>query len=269
MRVNRTLSRLRLGQTVFGCAQQFYRSTEIPRVLAAAGFDFIFIDAEHSGFDIETVQDIVAASVAAEISPLVRVCELLYSQVARMLDIGAQGIIFPRVEDPELLAMALSWTRFPPHGSRGFGVLPPLLDYEQQPVESVTEHLNRNVMTVVQFETRKALDNADELLSVPGIDVAMIGPTDLSISLGVPGKFDHPLLVDAIERFVGQCEARGVVPGIHNRHVSGARFWAERGMRFVGSGSEQSLLLEKAREAMAELREANLTVPREVSVALD
>jgi 2-keto-3-deoxy-L-rhamnonate aldolase RhmA len=135
-------------------------------------------------------------------------------------------------------------------------VLPPLLDYEHQPIEAITEHLNSNVMIVMQFETKRALDAADELLSVPGIDVAMVGPTDLSISLGVPGRFDDPVLVDSIDKLVERCNAHGVVPGIHNRGVAGARFWAERGMRFIGSGSEQSLLLEKARESMGALRAA-------------
>jgi 2-dehydro-3-deoxyglucarate aldolase/4-hydroxy-2-oxoheptanedioate aldolase len=256
MRVNRTLARLRAGETVFGCAQQFYRSAEIPRVFAAAGFDFVFVDGEHAGFDLETIQDVAAAAVGAGITPVVRVCELLYSQVARVLDVGAQGVIFPRVEDPRLLESAVSWTKFPPEGVRGFGVLPPLLDYEAQPMEAVMRHLNANVMVVVQFETRRALEMADELLSIPGVDVAMVGPADLSISLGCPGRFTDTRLVSAVEKLMGQCESRGVVPGVHNRDVTGALFWAARGMRFIGSGSEQSLLLEKSRESMAALRAA-------------
>jgi 2-dehydro-3-deoxyglucarate aldolase/4-hydroxy-2-oxoheptanedioate aldolase len=256
MRVNQTLARLRQGETVFGCAMQCYRTAEIPRVFAAAGFDYVFIDTEHGGFDFETVQDLVAAAVSAGITPVVRVCELLYSQVARTLDMGAQGIIFPRVEDPEVLAEAIQWTKFPPLGKRGFGVLPPLLDYEQQSMESITDHLNRNVMVVVQFETRRAMERSGELLSVPGVDVAMVGPADLSISLGVPGQFTHPMLVECIDRFIELCNRHGVVPGIHNRGVDGALQWAERGMRFIGAGSEQSLLLEIARGTMAKLREA-------------
>src|SRR3954469_17408758 len=98
MRANRTKRRLLLGETVFGCALQCYRSSEIPRALAAAGFDWFFIDMEHGGFDLETAQDLVAAGVSAQITPLVRVAELQYSLVARLLDIGAQGIILPRVE---------------------------------------------------------------------------------------------------------------------------------------------------------------------------
>src|SRR5690348_4413301 len=119
MRANRTKRCLLAGETVFGCAIQCYRSSEIPRAFAAAGFDWFFVDMEHAGFDLETAQDIIAAGVAAQITPLVRVAELHYSLVARLLDIGAQGIVLPRVEDPEQLAETLSWMSFPPVGKRG------------------------------------------------------------------------------------------------------------------------------------------------------
>lgn len=253
MRANRTLSRLRADQTVFGCAMQFYRSTEIPRAFAAAGFDFVFLDMEHSGFGLETAQDMIAAAAQAGITPLVRTCELAYSQVARYLDVGAQGIIFPRVDDPRLLCEAVSWTKYPPQGKRGFGFLPPLLDYQQLSMEEITAELNQSTMVVVQFETRRALEMADELLSVPGVDVAMVGPSDLSISLGVAGQMEHPELVGAVERLMERCAARGVAPGIHCRDAAGALFWAGRGMRFVGAGGEHAMLLEKARETLARL----------------
>src|SRR5689334_14599695 len=116
MRVNQTLNLLRRGETAFGCAIQAYRSPEVARALGAAGFDYTFIDMEHGGFDFETVQDMIAAAAQSGITPVVRVGELLYSLVSRLLDVGAQGIVLPRVEDPVLLADALSWMKYPPHG---------------------------------------------------------------------------------------------------------------------------------------------------------
>jgi 2-keto-3-deoxy-L-rhamnonate aldolase RhmA len=160
------------------------------------------------------------------------------------------------VEDPRILEEAISWTRFPPLGKRGFGVMAPMIDYEQQSFSQIIEHANANTMVVVQFETRTALERADELLAVKGIDVAMIGPADLSISLGVPGQTESPVLVDAVMSFIEKCEWHHVTPGIQTRSVAQARWWAERGMRFVGAGGEHGLLLEKAREAVAQLRAA-------------
>ena len=92
------------------------------RLLAAAGFDWAFVDTEHGGFDLETVQDICRVARLAGLSPIVRVSDLQYPLVARSLDCGADGIIFPRVEEPELLAQAVSWTKFPPVGIRGYGL---------------------------------------------------------------------------------------------------------------------------------------------------
>jgi 2-dehydro-3-deoxyglucarate aldolase/4-hydroxy-2-oxoheptanedioate aldolase len=94
------------------------------------------------------------------------------------------------------------------------------------------------------------------LLAIPGIDVAMIGPADLSISLGLPGEFEHPKILAVIERFVSACEQFGVTPGIHSRTPALAKAWPRRGMRLVGCGSEVTLLLERAQSVVAEMRGA-------------
>ncbi len=165
-----------------------------------------------------------------------RVGELLYSLVARLLDAGAQGIILPRVEDPKLLTEAMSWMRFPPVGKRGYGVNPTMVGYEGHTFAEIIEHQNRNTVSVVQFETVRAMERADELLSVPGVDIAMVGPADLSISLGVPGQFDNPLLISTVDGLIEKCNRarRGAGhPDPQRRHgqsLGGARH-ALRGRR--------------------------------------
>ena len=109
-------------------------------------------------------------------------------------------------------------------------------------------------MAVVQFETALAIERADELLAVPGIDAVMVGPADLSVSLGVPGQFDHPVFIAAIERLMEKCAVRGIPSGIHPRSLELARPWVERGMRFVTCGAEHGLLLEGARAVASGLR---------------
>ncbi len=256
MRINLTKSRLRNNEVVFGVALQQYRSTEIPRLLAAVGFDYLFIDSEHGGFSLETVQDLVVASNQSGITPFVRVGEMLYSHVTRVLDVGAQGIIFPRVECASRLREAISWMKYPPHGTRGFGFMAPQLDYKLYSMPQIMEQLNAQTMVIVQFETALSIERCDELLTVPGIDVAMVGPTDLSISLGVPGEFDHPKILEAINVFVAACERHRVVPGIHCRDYDMALPWLRRGMRFLGCGSEHGMMLARARDTMAEIRTA-------------
>ena len=253
MRVNQTRERLMRGETVFGCGLQVYRSAEVPRAFAIAGFDYVFIDMEHSAYDLETVQDMIKASLDAGITPIVRVCELLYSLVSRLLDSGAQGIILPRVEDPAILRDALSWLRFPPVGKRGFGVNNTMIGYETRSFSEIIEHQNTHTLGVVQMESVAALERADELLSMKGLDVIMVGPADLSINLGIPGQFENPLLISTVDKIIAKCNEHGVVPGIQVRSVAMAKFWAERGMRFVGAAAEHALLLEKAKETVAQL----------------
>ncbi len=230
------------------------RSPEIARILAAAGFEWAFIDTEHGGFDLETVQDICRVSLLAGLSPIVRVGDLQYPMVSRSLDCGAQGIIFPRVESPELLAQAVSWTKFPPLGMRGYGLTAVQIDYESLNFNQVIEHVNANTMVVLQIETKKALEGREELLSVPGIDAVMIGPADLSISLGVPGEFQHPKMVEAMEAVRDSCTRRGIAPGTQTRTAALANFWKERGMLFLGCSNETGMLYERALELAKQIK---------------
>src|SRR5581483_8682043 len=188
MRINLVKQALAEGKVQLGTGFGQLRSPEIPRMLAAARFQWAFIDTEHGGFDLETVQDICRVSNMCGLSPIVRVADLQYALVARALDSGAQGLIFPRVESPELLERAISWTKFPPVGVRGYGLTAIQVDYESLTFSQIIEHVNANTMVVFQIETRRAFEAREELLSVPGVDAVMIGPADFSIALGVPGE---------------------------------------------------------------------------------
>lgn len=254
MRANYVKAALKQGKLQLGCGFGQIRSVEVAKILAAAGFNWTFIDAEHGNFGIETIYNLCHASGLAGLSPIVRVADMQYALVARALDCGADGVIFPRVESPELLDRAVSWTKFPPVGVRGMGLGPQHFEYERVTVAHAIEHLNANTMVVLQIETQRAVDAREELLSVPGVDVVLVGPVDLSISLGVPGDFQHPKMVEAMEKIRDSCLAHGVAPGTQTRTMALAKFWKERGMIFLGNGNETGFLLEKASEVVAALR---------------
>jgi 2-keto-3-deoxy-L-rhamnonate aldolase RhmA len=256
MRPNRTKQLLQEGKTALGAGLGQFRSPEIPRLYAAAGLDWTFIDTEHGCFDLETVQDLVRTCLLTPLTPIVRVADLQYSLIARALDMGAEGIIFPRVESPELLERAVSWTKFPTRGVRGFGLGAPQVGYRNYSFQEIIDHLNQNVAVVLQLETRTALERADELLAVPGIDIVMVGPADLSISLGVPGQFDHPKMIEAVCGVIECCKRHGIYPGIQCRTLSMAKSWKQRGMKFLGCGSDIAFLWEKVRETAEQLRDS-------------
>ncbi len=254
MKINSVKKNLREGRIQIGTAYQQFRSQDTIRTLAAAGFDWAFLDGEHGGFGISELQDLCRMAVKTTLSPIVRVADLQYALIARALDCGAEGVIFPRVEDSEILQRAVSWTKFPPEGARGCGLTPLHIDFEPASIPEIMRHANEQTMVVLQIETVKAVEAMDELLSVPFLDAVMIGPVDLTISLGVPGEFEHPKMLATVERIVAACLAHGVVPGAQARNPALARRWKEMGMLFVGCGSEVSMLYEKGREVVAALR---------------
>jgi 2-dehydro-3-deoxyglucarate aldolase/4-hydroxy-2-oxoheptanedioate aldolase len=116
--------------------------------------------------------------------------------------------------------------------------------------------MNANSLVVLQIETQRALDARDELLSVRGIDAVMVGPADLSISLGVPGDFQHPKMVAAMEAIRDSCNAHGIAPGTQTRNIGLAKFWKERGMRFLGCSSDTNMLYERATAIIGDLNQA-------------
>lgn len=248
MIVNKVKRALAEGRVQIGTSVAQLRSPEVLRIYAAAGFDWVFIDGEHGGFGIETIQDMCRASNDHGLCPIVRVASMEYDLVARALDNFAMGVIFPRVESRELLEQAVSWTKFPPEGIRGFGLAPAWINYEKATLAEVGAHTNRETMVVLQIETRTAVDRVDELLSVKGLDAVMVGPVDLSISLGVPGNFEHPSMVAAMETIRDACNRHGIAPGTQTRNLALARFWRDRGMRFLGCSSDTGMLYEKAVE---------------------
>ena len=253
MFINRVKQALAEGKVQIGTSYGNIRSPEVGRILAAAGFHWAFVDAEHGPYGQETLQDICRASGAAGLAPIVRVADMQYHLVSRALDVGAHGIIFPRVESPEMLEKAVSWTKFPPVGIRGYGLTPAHVDYEPATIPQVIEHMNAQVMVVMQIETKRAVEAREEILSVPGIDAVMIGPADLSISLGVAGDFQHPTMGEAMEAIRDSCVRRGIAPGTQTRTLALAQFWKERGMRFLGTGSEAAMMLDRGKEIVKAL----------------
>ena len=126
-------------------------------------------------------------------------------------------------------------------------------DYEPVTIPQMQEHCNAQTLIVLQIETKRALEARDEILSVPGIDAVMVGPVDLSISLGCPGDFTHPKMIAAMEAIRDSCIAKGIAPGTQTRNLELAKFWKDRGMKFLGCSSEWGMMLERGKEITAAL----------------
>jgi len=254
MRENKVKAALKAGKPVVGTMITEFRTPEIARILASSGFDFVFIDTEHAAFDLETVTDIIRVGRAVGLVCMVRVPDAEYHLIARALDIGAEGLLVPRVESKQQVESIVRWAKYPPMGVRGFGVRGIISDYRKAGVKEWIQELNENTMVVIQIEKKRAIESIDDLVSVDGIDAALIGPYDLSISLGVPGEFDSPILNEAIQNVVDACKKHGVASGTHVRDMESLLFWRDRGMRLLAYSSDVGLIMSSASDAVSRIR---------------
>ena len=253
MQTNRIKHILRAGGSVLGTCVTDHTSPEIVTIFKAAGLDFFFIDTEHSVPSYRDVQTLVRVGRAANVIPLVRVTQSEYFLIARLLDVGAMGIIAPRINSPAQGRAVVDAIKFTPEGSRGYGLRGIINDYQYAGAQAEMESANRETMVVLQVESKECVDSIFEIAALPGVDALMIGPFDLSISLGVPGQFDHPVFWKAFDRMVEACNKAGIAPGIHMANAKSLKLAAERGARFLVCGSDASVLLSGYRLIVEQL----------------
>jgi 2-dehydro-3-deoxyglucarate aldolase/4-hydroxy-2-oxoheptanedioate aldolase len=251
---NRLKRLLQEGRRATGTFVVEFRQPAVMQLLANAGFDFVFIDNEHGAFSMEAVAELSRAAVWLGVTPVVRVPDLTYPYIAQTLDVGAQGLMIPRVTNAQQVREVVRQMRYPPLGARGSALERGFTQFRSRPVLEVIESVHAETILVVQIETTQALDCLDEILAVPGVDAALIGPNDLAIALGVPGQMEHPALVEAIAQTIEACQRNNVCPAIHLGDPKLAAAWAGRGMRMISTGSEVSFIQRAGREALAAIR---------------
>ena len=187
----------------------------VAELMAAVGFDFLTVDAEHSAVDVPQAQVLFQAIRAGnpDCAPLVRLPGKDYATTKRYLDAGAVGVIAPLINSAEQARELVQAVKYPPQGRRGVGFCRANM-YGMHFDEAVAS-ANDQTLVCVQIEHVNGVRHVDEILSVPGVDAVFIGPYDLSASMGITGQFDHPDIVEARQRVLDACQRHGIVPGIH------------------------------------------------------
>jgi 2-keto-3-deoxy-L-rhamnonate aldolase RhmA len=247
---------LKAGQPQVGTMIAELRQPAVMQLLANAGFDFVIIDNEHGPFNIETIADLSRTALYVGLTPLVRIPDLAYPYIAQSLDAGAQGVMVPRITEAAQVREVVQMMKHPPLGWRGNALARGYSRFLSGSVSEVLAAVNEETLLVVQIETQQAIENLAEIVAVPGVDVALIGPSDLSISLGVPGQLDAPLMQEAIEATIAACQNQGVTPALHINNVELAVYWAKKGMQVLSSGSEAGLLVQAGQQLTGRLGEA-------------
>jgi len=200
MRENGVKRALARGELQVGTAFFEFSTPGAPRIAAAAGAQFVFLDTEHTGWSMDVVRVLVTASLTAGVVPLVRPAGTAYHLISQPLDVGAMGLVLPMVEGREQAEHIVRSAKYPPEGRRGTAFRIAHDDYLAGDVDLKMASSNREVLLVAQIETAAGLEHAEEIAAVPGIDVLWVGQFDLTSSLGIPGQFENPAYLSALDR---------------------------------------------------------------------
>lgn len=240
--------RLKKGEKLLGTMISL-PSLEVVEIMAGAGFDWLFIDAEHAQFDDLMVQRML--QVAGPGTPcLVRLADKDELHIKKALDAGAAGIIAPMVNNAAQAEKVVNWAKYPPLGTRGVG-LGRAHGYGLQFAEYV-EKANQLVVVVTQIEHIQAVEKIAEIVQVEGIDALIVGPYDLSASMGLMGQVDHPDVIAAIDQVTQVCRAAGMPLGIFGVSAEAVQPYVTNGYSLIILGVDGILLGQAAEELLAE-----------------
>lgn len=254
MRENRVKRALQRGEVSLGTMIMEFSTTGIGRLAAEAGAEFVVFDQEHTGWSVETIRMLVATSRAADLAPFVRVPATQYHLLARVLDVGAMGLMVPMVETEEQARVIAQSAKYPPAGRRGAGFGMSHDDYADGSIIEKMGSANEEGLLIAQIETGLGVENADRIAAVEGIDVLWIGHFDLTNSLGIPGEFQHPEYLRSVDRVLAACRKHGKAAGIMVGSVEEGRKHLELGFRIVAYWGDLWIYKTALRQGLTALR---------------
>ncbi len=219
----------------------------VAEVCALSGFDWLLVDLEHGARGEEVLVGQLLAGAAHDVPMLVRVESAARIRVGHVLDLGAEGVMFPRLDTPDEVREALSHLWYPPRGDRGVASYNRARRFGGDTREPAA--VNDALLGVVQIESARAIENVRSIAATPGVDVLFVGPADLSTSLGVPGQLDSELFQMALDQVVAAAKHANVAAGILASSASRVEWFVDKGFTFIGVGSDSSLLRGAARTA--------------------
>ena len=260
MKHNPVKSKLFAGGASIGTMMFEFQTPGAVCLTAAAGAEYAIFDMEHSGWTVETIKTLVAASRGTDMIPMVRVPATEYHFIARVLDMGAMGVMVPMVESVEQAQLIVRSAKYPPVGRRGsaFGIA-----HDEYTGGSVIEKMqssNQQQLLIAQIETAAGLDQVEQIAAVDGIDVLFVGQFDLTASLGIPGQFEHPTFVAAVDRVIAACRTHAKIGGIMTTTLELAEWVAKKGFRMLSWSGDvwvYQAAMRSGIDAMRQFAEAN------------
>ncbi len=246
---NHAKDRLIAGELSIGMGVKVLRSVEVARIMKTAGYDWLFVDLEHAPTSVETAFEISVAALDAGIAPIVRVPQGELTMATRCLDGGALGIVIPHVDTVDEARAMVDAFRYRPLGHRSIAGGYPQFGFAPTPAAQVTKEMNDATLVIAMIETPRAVENADAIAAVPGIDVLLMGTNDLCLEMDIPGQLDNERLVAAVQTVVAACKRHGKwagLGGVYGKEL--LKRYIDMGMQMILAGNDLPLLVAAASE---------------------
>ncbi len=242
MRTSRIKAKLKRNEPVLLTTLHF-TDPSVFELTSQMGFDGIWMDLEHHGYSVETASNLMRAARVGSADILARPAKGEFMRLGRLLEAGAQGIMYPRCADAREAREVVAWSKFAPLGRRGFDGGNPDMPYCTLPMAEYIQRANEESFLVIQLEDREAVANAKAIAEVEGVDVLFFGPADFTVLGGIPGQFDHPLVQEAIRQIADAARQAGKQWGMPTPSPERTEQLLELGARFLCHGAD--LLLVK------------------------
>ena len=236
------------GEVILGMMLSDVATPNVVRIMKTAGYEFVIVDCEHGYFDYSQMANIISVANGFGMTILVRIPAITRDFIARTMDMGADGLLVPMVNTVEDARNAVKLVKYPPMGARGISTTRAHTNYDPPPLEEYVELANNRTIILAQIESREAVKNAGAIAAVEGIDGLMVGPNDMAVDFGYPGKLETPDITAAIEQVIVAARQAGKPSGIIDSHVEFLRKWREKGMRVFSCGSEVSMMMACAKK---------------------
>jgi 4-hydroxy-2-oxoheptanedioate aldolase len=240
------------GEAVHGCWINL-ASTVSAEIVGRAGFDWLLLDLEHGAGDVAMTYQQLQALSGSSSTPIVRTDDLSRPKVQRILDAGALGIMFPQIQHPHEADHAIRMMYYPPRGIRGMAKMVRATEFGRN--KEYAENLEKNLVGIIQIETLEALQQIDAIAATDGVDVLFVGPSDLTLALGIFGRLDHPLYQQALKDVAQAAKKHGKATGVLLLDINEYEMYYQLGFRFLACGADSMFVASGADEMAKKMKE--------------
>jgi len=247
--------RLANNEQVIGTMITTFTSPDISKILQSCGFDFCMIDCEHGAFTTREAANIIAVARSISMPVMVRVPLMSREPVLKFMEMGANGLLLPNTESAEQAAELVDCAKYAPLGHRGVSLSRPHTDFVKiSDGAAYMKKANEETMLICQIESREGVKHIDEILSVDGIDAALIGPNDMTQDYGILDHFNDPQIIEAFERVIAIAKSKHKFSGVHFGSHEPLKPWLAKGMQFNMWNSDSGLLMAGAATQINQLK---------------